>query len=148
MTDKIEPFRYVIRVRYGECDGQHVVYNPKYGEYFDLASTEFLRAAAAPASAFDGSFEFQVVKLLVEWSAPARFDDVLEVSVRATRVGNTSFVLGYEIRKAGEADTIVTGETVNVHVDSKTWQKKQISPQMRERLLYGASGKTVDQSGR
>ena len=147
MSDQ-QPFTYVIRVRYGECDAQHVVYNPKYGEYFDLASTEFLRAAAAPGSAFDGSFEFQVVKLLVEWTGPARFDDVLEIAVRTTKVGNTSFVLGYEIRRAGEAAPIVTGETVNVHVDHKTWQKKQISPEMRERLLYAAAGKTVDQSGR
>lgn len=143
-----KPFRYIIKVRYGECDAQHVVYNPKYGEYFDLASTEFLRIVAAPASAFDGSFEFQVVKLLVEWTAPARFDDVLEISVRATKVGNTSFVLGYEIRKPGDATPFVTGETVNVHVDGKTWQKKPISPAMREKLLHAAAGKTVDQSGR
>lgn len=148
MTEAPQPFRYVIRVRYGECDAQHVVYNPKYGEYFDLAATEFLRAVAAPASAFDGSFEFQVVKLLVEWTAPARFDDVLEIAVRTTKVGNTSFVIGYEIRKAGETNPIVTGETINVHVDGTTWQKKLISPDMRERLLYAARGKTVDQSGR
>ena len=147
MNDQ-QPFKYVIRVRYGECDAQHVVYNPKYGEYFDLAATEFLRAVAAPSSAFDGSFEFQVVKLLVEWTGPARFDDVLEIAVRTTKVGNTSFVLGYEIRRPGEAAPIVTGETVNVHVDNKTWQKKQISSEMRERLLYAAAGKTVDQSGR
>lgn len=145
---KPQQFRYIIRVRYGECDAQHVVYNPKYGEYFDLAATEFLRAVAAPASAFDGSFEFQVVKLLVEWTAPARFDDVLEIAVRTSKVGNTSFVLSYKIRKPGEAAPIVTGETVNVHVDSKTWQKKQISPAMREKLLYAAVGQTVDQSGR
>ncbi len=147
MSDQ-QPFKYVIRVRYGECDAQHVVYNPKYGEYFDLAATEFLRAVAAPGSAFDGSFEFQVVKLLVEWTGPARFDDVLEIAVRTTKIGNTSFVLGYEIRRPGETAPIVTGETVNVHVDHKTWQKKQISPEMRERLLHAADGKTVDQSGR
>lgn len=148
MTATAVPFRYIIRVRYGECDGQHVVYNPKYGEYFDLAATEFLRTIASPGSAFDGSFEFQVVKLLVEWKAPARFDDVLEISVRAAKLGNTSFTLCYEIRKPGEAQPFVTGETINVHVDSKTWTKKQLSVDMRERLLHAAYGKTVDQSGR
>jgi acyl-CoA thioester hydrolase len=149
MTDAT-PFCYIIRVRYGECDGQGVVYNPKYGEYLDLAATEFLRTVAAPGSPFDGSFEFQVVKMLVEWSAPSRFDDVLEISVRATKLGTSSFTLGFEFRKAGNAAVVVTGETVNVHVhgDSKGWTKHPLSAEMRERLLHNANGKVVDQSGR
>ena len=149
MTEAV-PFRYIIRVRYGECDGQGVVYNPKYGEYLDLAATEFLRTVAAPGNPFDGSFEFQVVKMVVEWTAPARFDEVLEISVRATRLGSSSFTLGFEFRKAGSPDVIVTGETVNVHVhgDNKVWTKQPLSADMRERLLHNANGKVVDQSGR
>jgi acyl-CoA thioesterase FadM len=38
------PFRYLLRVRYGECDAQKIVYNARYGDYVDLAATEFLRA--------------------------------------------------------------------------------------------------------
>jgi acyl-CoA thioester hydrolase len=144
------PFRYIIRVRYGECDGQGVVYNPKYGEYFDLAATEFLRAASATNNPFDGTFEFQVVKLLVEWTGPAGLDDVIEISVQAAAFGTTSFTLRFEICKAGEAIPIVTGETVNVNVhrDGNAWVKQPLSPNQRERLKYGAAGKVVDQSGR
>ena len=38
-------FRYYVRVRYQECDAQHVVFNARYGDYIDLACFEFLRAA-------------------------------------------------------------------------------------------------------
>ena len=52
------PFRYYLRVRYQECDAQHVVFNARYGDYVDLACFEFLRAALPrPTDGFDGTFE-------------------------------------------------------------------------------------------
>jgi acyl-CoA thioester hydrolase len=148
MTDTTpEPFRYYMRVRYGECDAQHVVYNAVYGEYLDLAATEFLRAALAPHDAFNGAFEFQVVKLLVEWKAPARFDDVLEIKVRCANLGTTSFALGFELRRAGAPEILVTGETVNVHVDKATWVKQPIPADLKRRLLSGAAGQRIDHAG-
>ena len=80
-----------VRVRYGECDQQGVVYNARYGDYVDLACTEFLNAALGRTSVAGGGFEFQVVKLLIEWSAPARYDDALEISVALKKLGATSF---------------------------------------------------------
>ena len=38
------PFRLLLRVRYGECDAQQVVFNARYGDYVDVAATEFYRA--------------------------------------------------------------------------------------------------------
>jgi acyl-CoA thioester hydrolase len=143
-----QPFRYYLRVRYQDCDAQQVVFNARYGEYIDIASTEFLRAALpGMRHAMDGTFECQTVRQVVEWKRPARFDDVLEISVRTTRVGTTSFVLQFDIRRAGEADALVTSETVYVHVDPKTWTKREIEPHMRAALEAGAAGTTVDHAG-
>jgi hypothetical protein len=74
-------FRYYLRVRYGECDAQKVVFNARYAEYVDLATTEFLRALGYGEQLFSGELDFQLVKQTIEWKAPARFDQVLEVSV-------------------------------------------------------------------
>ena len=142
------PFRYYLRVRYQDCDAQHVVFNARYGEYIDIACTEFLRyALPGMRHAMDGTFECQTVRQVVEWKRPARFDDVLEISVRTPRVGTTSFVLQFDIRRAGEADALVTSETVYVHVDPKTWTKREIEPHMRAALEAGAAGKIVDHAG-
>src|SRR5262245_24778145 len=106
-------FRYYVRVRYQDCDAQHVVFNARYGDYVDLACSEFLRAALPrPTDLFDGTFEIQTVRQTIEWQAPARFDDVLEITVWASRIGTTSFTLGFEMRRAGEAHVLVTAETV------------------------------------
>jgi len=141
-------FRYYLRVRYQECDAQHVVFNARYGDYVDLACFEFLRAALPrPQDCFDGTFESQTVRQVIEWNGPARFDDVLEVSVWASRIGTTSFTLSFEMRRAGEPDPLVTSETVYVHVDKATYTKREIEPRMRQALEAGAHGKSVDHAG-
>lgn len=144
----IARFRYYVRVRYQDCDAQHVVFNARYGDYIDLACFEFLRAALpGPRDALDGSFEIQTVRQVVEWKAPARFDDVLEIAVWASRVGKTSFTLHFELRRAGDGLLLVTSETVYVHVDPKTFAKREIEPKMRVALEAGAAGRKTDHAG-
>ncbi|NJO24401.1 MAG: acyl-CoA thioesterase [Sphingomonadales bacterium] len=142
------PFRYYLRVRYQECDAQNVVFNARYGDYVDLACFEFLRAALPrPTDVYDGSFECQTVRQVIEWKAPARLDYVVEVSMWASRIGTTSFTLSVEMRRAGEADVLVTAETTYVHVDHKTFKKRDIEPAMRAALEAGARGRTTDHAG-
>lgn len=143
-----KPFRYYLRVRYHECDAQHVVFNARYADYLDITSIEFMRAALPrPTDGFDGTFEIQTVRQVIEWKAPARFDDVLEISVWASRIGTTSFTLSFEIRRNGETDPLVTSETVYVHVDNKTFTKREIAPAMRAALENGARGKSANHAG-
>jgi acyl-CoA thioester hydrolase len=141
------PFRYYTRVRYQDCDAQHVVFNARYGDYVDLAVTEFLRAAFPGRDPFDGSLEIQVVRQLIEWAAPARFNDVLEISVRALRLGTTSVTIGFELRIAGTPETIVTAELVYVVVDATTWKKRPLTADERAGLEAGAAGKITDHGG-
>src|SRR5262245_12538189 len=142
------PFRYYLRVRYQDCDAQRVVFNSRYSEYADLASLEFLRAALPrPTDGFDGTFEIQVVRQVLEWRSPARFDDVLEVSAWVSRIGTTSFTLSTEMRRAGEPAVLTTTETTYVQVDHATFTKRPIAPEMRAALETGARGKTTDHAG-
>src|SRR5207302_472789 len=120
---EITPFRYYLRVRYIECDAQKVVFNSRYGEYVDVAINEFLRAIGVLPEFLDGHLDFQLVKQTIEWKAPARFDQVLELSIAATRLGTTSFAVGTEFRIAGDHRVIVTVETVYVLVDARTLTK-------------------------
>jgi acyl-CoA thioester hydrolase len=149
MQPRMNPrFGYYLRVRYGDCDAQQVVFNPRYGEYIDLACFEFLRnALPRPEHAFDGTFEVQTARQVIEWKAPARFDDVLEITVWTSHLGTTSFTLSYELRRAGEEKLLTTAQTVYVHVSSTTFEKRVIAPPMRAALQAGAAGKTVDHAG-
>lgn len=139
------PFRYYLRVRYQDCDAQHVVFNARYGDYADLTCFEFMRATLPrPTDAVDGTFEIQNVRQVIEWKSPARFDNVLEISASVSRIGTTSFTLNTEMRCAGEPQVLATTETTYVHVDPKTFTKRQIEPPMRAALEVGARGKATD----
>ena len=124
-------FRYYLRVRYVECDAQKVVFNSRYAEYVDVAITEFIRAIGVLPDFVEGPLDFQLVKQTIEWKAPARYDQVLELSIAPTRLGNTSFTIGTEFRIAGDDRVIVTAETIYVLVDARTLTKLPIPPALR-----------------
>jgi len=142
-----DQFRFYLRVRYGECDAQKVVFNARYGDYVDLATTEFLRALGYGEELFSGELDFQLVKQTLEWKAPARFDQVLEISVWAKHVGNTSFIVAAEFRIAGDSRVIVTVETVYVLVKQHTLAKTPIPPELRAVMEKGAPGVVTDHAG-
>jgi acyl-CoA thioester hydrolase len=142
------PFRYYIRVRYGECDAQRVVFNPRWADYVDIGSTEFFRALGFGEALASGALDYQLVKLTLEWKAPARFDQVIEMSIYTTHLGNTSFTVVTEFRIAGQEQLICKAETVYVNVDSKTLTKLPLSTEVRAALETGAPGKIVDHANR
>jgi YbgC/YbaW family acyl-CoA thioester hydrolase len=100
VTDRKPPYRYAAytRVAFSDTDAQDVVYYGRYMPYFDLARTEYHRHLGTIV--LRGQFAMRA--LTVEYHAPARFDDLLEVFVRVERIGTTS--VGYDLAAYGVAD--------------------------------------------
>jgi acyl-CoA thioester hydrolase len=141
------PFRYYLRVRYVECDAQKVVFNSRYGEYVDVGINEFIRAIGLLDAFVAGDLDFQLVNQTVEWKAPAHYDEVLELSIAATRLGTTSFTVATASRIAGRDAVIVSVETVYVLVDARTLTKMALPDSLRQAFLEGASGRVTDHAG-
>lgn len=140
-------FRYYLRVRYAECDAQKIVFNSRYGDYVDIATTEFFRAHALGADLTDGTFEYQLVRQLTEWKKSARYDDVLVLSVEVDHIGTTSFRTVTEFRRADEEDLLARVETVYVRVDGRTWEKRPLPADFSDRLSQGPVPAVVDHAG-
>jgi acyl-CoA thioester hydrolase len=140
-------FRFYLRVRYSECDAQKVVFNARYANYVDVAVGEYFRVLGYEKEMQTGELDYQLVKQTVEWRGPARYDQVLDISVAASHIGNTSFTLRVEFRIAGSEDVIVTTETVYVHVDTHTLTKAPLPQRLREALTRGAEGHVCDHAG-
>ena len=143
----MQPFRYYLRVRYSECDSQKVVFNGRYGEYVDLAVTEYMRALGLTSGGMFTEFDYQVVKQTIEWRAPARFDDVFEISVQTKHLGNTSFTLLAEFKIAGREQITTSVETIYVNVDPKTLTKMPLAENVRAALTRGAPDVQIDHAG-
>jgi acyl-CoA thioester hydrolase len=142
------PFTFFLRVRYGECDAQKVVFNARYGDYVDVAVNEFVRAIGFGDQMIGGDLDFQLVRQTIEWKDSARFDQVLGVSVVTQHLGNTSFTLRMEFRIDGDDRVIATAETVYVLVVAATLMKTPIPAPLRAALVDGARGQVTNQSGR
>ena len=70
-------FVHELRVRYGECDPQGIVFNPNYLAYFDHTVTELWRASAIGSwdTMVERGLDVVVGEANLRFRAPARFDD-------------------------------------------------------------------------
>jgi len=128
-------FVHELRVRYGECDPQGIVFNPNYMAYFDHTVSELWRASALGSwneMVERGGVDVVVAEANIRFRAPARFDDVIACSAAVAHFGTTSLKLDMEIRRGGEL--LVEGWLRQVFVDGKTWEKTPIPDWVREAL--------------
>jgi acyl-CoA thioester hydrolase len=131
-------FVHELRVRYGECDPQGIVFNANYLLYFDVALTEYWRDRVGP---WDDMALLGVDAVVAEanlrFRAPARFDDVLALVVRTEDLGTTSMTTLVEVRREGEL--LVEMRLRHVFVDRATWSKTAMPEEIREKLAAPAS---------
>jgi acyl-CoA thioester hydrolase len=108
------PFRFAhrVRVRFAETDAQQVVYNGSYLTYFEVARIEYFRELG-----FLKSVNQTVAEACVQYKAPARWDDQLDLGCRCAHVGRTSFRLEYALHEVSEDCFIATGHTIQVTID-------------------------------
>jgi acyl-CoA thioester hydrolase len=134
-TDRRPPFRYVYRTRVGfdETDAQGIVYYGRYMPYFDRARVEYLRDLGVlvrePADP-----EFVMRAQHVEYHAPARFDDELEVYVRVRRVGTTSVLWEFEAYNATSEERLVVATQTAVSVDLAERRPVPVEWRVREAI--------------
>lgn len=121
MTDiKLEqfPIQHPMRVRYSEIDAQGVVFNAHYLTYFDTTINEGFRDTGIDwlAQARSTGCDVQLVKSLVEYRAPLKFDEEFIVGAGIARRGRSSIT--WQLGVFGKAgDLRATGEIVWVYAD-------------------------------
>ena len=140
-------FFHPFRVRYSEIDAQGVVFNAHYLTYYDTAINEYFRALGIDlmAEAKATGIDFHTVRAVVEYKAPIRFDQEIEVGCRAARIGRSSLGFGLAIFGKGESPLLASGEIVWVNTDQRTHKAVAIGERLRgllqqregERLAVG-----------
>ena len=78
--------------------------------------------------------DYHTVKTLVEYYAPIRFDDEIEVGVRPARIGRSSLTLGLEIYFKGQDECLASGEVVWVNTNQATYRAAPLPPELVEKL--------------
>jgi acyl-CoA thioester hydrolase len=127
VTDRKPPFKYsaLTRVWFSDTDAQGVVYYGRYLPYFDHARTEYHRHLGMSGGWVPG-FDFVMRASNVEYHAPARFDDLLEIFVRLARIGTTSITYEHAAYRMEDDALMVTARATLVLIDAAERRKQPI----------------------
>jgi acyl-CoA thioester hydrolase len=136
VTDRRPPFKYsaLTRVGFSETDAQGIVYYGRYMPNFDLAQVEYRRHLGILAGPHGGG-EFVMRALSIDYLAPARFDDLLEVFVRLSRLGRTSATYEYCAHRHDDDMLMVTARQTVVLVDLEERRAQEIPQAYRDRIV-------------
>jgi len=113
VTDRKPPFKYAafVRVGFSDTDAQGVVYYGRYMPYFDLARVEYHRHLDMLRTEPQDR-QFVMRAMTVEYHAPARFDDLIEVDVRVQRIGTSSVTYEFAAYLASEELAVTATQTL------------------------------------
>jgi acyl-CoA thioester hydrolase len=133
-TGRRPPFKYsaFTRVGFSDTDAQGIVYYGRYLPYFDLARVEYHRHLGLLKLETDHEFVMRASD--IEYLAPARFDDLLEVFIRVSRLGRTSATYEMAAYRVEDDVLMVTAHQTLVLVDLEARQSAPITDEFREKI--------------
>lgn len=128
------PFRCTERVRWEDVDLAGIVRYSAYTRMLDVAEQEMWRAAGTSAVDVVERFGIWLPRraLQIEYHAPARFDDLLELRAGVLGVGNSSLTLLVDAWSSDGATHLATIRVVVVAVEAETMRPRPISPDLLE----------------
>jgi acyl-CoA thioester hydrolase len=135
VTDRKPPFKYasLTRVGFSDTDAQGVVYYGRYLPYFDQARVEYARHLGMLATG-PAEHEFVMRASTIEYHAPARFDDLLEVFIRVSTIGRTSTTYECAAYRVEDDVLMVTAQQTVVLVDLEERKACPIPESFKERI--------------
>jgi len=123
-----------IRVRFGETDPYGVAYFAAILDYFKRGMDEFLRSrGVSPDLAYrnqERNFGLPVVATRCRYRAPVKFDDLLTLRTRVTRVEKNGVTFGFSLFLTGK-DILAAEGNVSCRSIDAAWKSIPLPPELR-----------------
>lgn len=125
------------RVRYYEADAQGILFNANYLAFFDTCITEYLRDLPFDwiGEKAKHNTDFHTVRALVEYAAPVRFDEEIEIGTKVAKLGRSSMTFHFAVFGKGEDAFRTTGEVVWVNADQGAHKSAPLPEALRNRVM-------------
>lgn len=105
------------RIYYEDTDAGGVVYHARYLAFFERGRTEYFRERGVSVSAqADHGNVFPVVRLEIDYRAPAVLDDLVRVETELLEAGRTSFTMVQRVVRASDGRLLAGGKVTLVCV--------------------------------
>jgi acyl-CoA thioester hydrolase len=107
-----------VRIYYEDTDCGGVVYHANYLKYFERARTEFLEERGLSVTELlEEGTQFYVVRATMEFKAPARYGETLQIETQLGPCGKASMDFTYIGRERTSGRVVVEGATTLATVD-------------------------------
>src|SRR5215203_5586781 len=131
-------FKLTRRVEFHETDMAGIVHFSNFFRYMEVAEVEFLRSKGLSVAwrQPDGErFGFPRVSAACDYRRPVRFEDLMDITVVAARVGPKS--VSYEFEFSCRGESVATGRVTTVccrKLPDGGLESVEIPPDMRAKL--------------
>ena len=127
-------FRLATRIYWEDTDAAGIVFYANYLKFFERARTEWLRGLGFEQERLraEAGIAFVVTETTVRYRAPARLDDVLDITVRVAHLGQASLAVAQEAWRAGQ---LLAEGTIRVGcVELGTFRPRRIPDDMLQQI--------------
>jgi acyl-CoA thioester hydrolase len=130
-------FKHTIRVRWSEIDGQRIVFNGNYLDYLDTAMVEYFRHLGLDTlkTGQPDEFDYVVAHLEIDFYRPATYDDLLDIYVKITHLGNARFDVAFTVVRQGAETPNLRSVIHYVCYDNVAKKSKPIPAWIREKII-------------
>jgi acyl-CoA thioester hydrolase len=128
-------FTHVEQVRFRDLDPMGHVNNDVFLTYIEQARFAFFAAVGAATELED--MNLIVARVEIDFKAPVRLGQEVEISVRASRFGTKSFDFDYVLRVDGEV--VAEAKSVQVAYDYARRETMPLPGEWRDRLAAVAA---------
>ena len=133
-----EDFRFMfrLRVRWGECDAQGIVFNAQYINFIEVSQAEYFRNLGLRlySEELRSRFDLATVKATLEFMAPARVDDMLNIYTGVARIGNSSITFNTEMYLADAERPCARAEVIYANFNADTGVARRIPEDIRRTI--------------
>ena len=132
-------FSHSVRVDWEDTDAGGVVYHAQYLAFLERARSEWMRALGHGQELLRDAhgLVFAVRAMRIDFRAPARLDDALQVTAVLRQCRKASLVIGQEIRRDGAL-------LLDAEVRVAALQATSFRPRAIPELLYQALNRLVE----
>lgn len=124
------------RVYYEDTDFSGAVYHARYLHFMERARTDYLRCLGVEQSRlFETSEEglaFMVHRMEIDFKAPARMDDVVNVVTRTEKAGGAKMILRQEIHRG---EQLLIAATVVIAVVNRNGRPRRLPDDLARQFL-------------
>lgn len=134
-------FIWQVRVYYEDTDSGGVVYYANYLKFLERARTEWLRSKGFEQDklAQQNGLIFAVRSVQLEYVKPAKFNDLLDVSVAISKAGKASLTFDQAIRQTeGQKRLLCAGQVKVACLAADTFQPKVIPENISREIFSGS----------